>query len=125
MSANGFYYSSEHDVNDGKEWSEMDVFDLKASLASDETLEANTKQLRAIAPTPQAHRANISSFASHGLVMLTNERGGSEAEMSPRRLKMAKAQVFTLMSTRPRRSSAPTEYRLLGAARLDAKSLGQ
>jgi hypothetical protein len=27
-----FYYDPEHDVNDGKEWSEIDIFDLKNGL---------------------------------------------------------------------------------------------
>ena len=39
MAASGFYYSPDHDINDGNEWSEQDIADLKASLESGDTLE--------------------------------------------------------------------------------------
>ena len=35
----GFYYDPHHDINDGKPWSEMDIDDLKASIAHGATLE--------------------------------------------------------------------------------------
>jgi hypothetical protein len=34
-----FYYDPDHDVNDGKEWSEMDIFDLKNHLRTGASIE--------------------------------------------------------------------------------------
>jgi hypothetical protein len=40
-----FHYDPHHDTNDGKEWSEMDIEDLKASVAHGGTLEETASHL--------------------------------------------------------------------------------
>lgn len=41
----GFYYDPDHDTNDGKEWTDMDVRDLAAALQSGSSIKQAAEQL--------------------------------------------------------------------------------